>query len=246
MPAPVTPATAGPNLPPIANEAIVDGRGFLTPLGLNLFQLMWAGIYGTNSIIDRLAQPGWIQPIGGATVTSGWLLCDNAAYSQVTYANLYAAIGSAWGAAPAGMFRVPGLKGNFAYGADGTHALGTMGGALSRVIAQANLPNVAFPVTDPGHVHAVTDPGHDHPITDPGHHHPGGFSATLANTAGVAAGTGTAANTGDAFTGITVDSNVTGVTVDSDTTGITVNSGGAGTALDTTPKFAAVNWMIKT
>lgn len=227
-PGPVTPATAGPNLPPIANDAIVDQRGFLTPLGLNLFQMMWAGIYGTNSIIDRVAQPGWIQPIGGATVTSGWLLCDNAAYSRTgTYAALFAAIGSAWGAAPAGMFRVPGLKGNFAYGADGTHALGTMGGALSRVIAKANLPSYALTVTDPGHVHGITDPGHDHTK---------GATPSSTNTAGAAPGTMTGSNTGTAVTGISVDSAVTGITVD---------SGGSGTPLDTTPTFAAVNWMIK-
>lgn len=241
-----TPAVAGPVLPPISNDALVDQRGFLTPLGLNLFQQLWAGVFGTSGVAGLAPKPGDMKPIAGASAQSGWLLCDGAAYSDSLFHDLFLEIGTTWGTAGTGTFRVPDLRGKFPIGADGAHLLGTSGGALSRTIAKANLPAYALTVTDPGHVHAVTDPGHAHGITDPQHHHTGGSTATTTNTAGAAAGTSTAANTGDAATGITVNANVTGVAVDSHTTGIGVNSGGSGTALDTTPTYAAVNWLIKT
>lgn len=269
-------------LPPITQTAIVDQEGHLTPAGLNLFQRIWAGAFGTGGLIDQVPKSGDLKPIAGATVREGWLLCDGASYLIADYAGLYAEIGTTWGSDGPGTFRVPNLKGNFLIGADGSHALGATGGALSRTIAKANLPAYALTVTDPGHTHVVvdpshthvvtdpghthvvTDPGHTHAITDPGHHHTGGSTATTTNTAGAAAGTSTAANTGDSPTGITINPAVTGVTNvasptgvtnntaatgitnSPDTTGVTVASGGSGTALDTTPAFAAVNWLIKT
>lgn len=247
MPAPIGPASGGPTLPPISNEAIVDEAGRLTVVGLNLFQQLWAGVFGGgNSIVNRLPKSGDLKPIAGATVTDGWLLCDGATYQQTQYPDLYAAIGTTWGAAGAGTFKVPNIKGKFPIGADGSHALGSTGGSLEATILQANLPSFALTVSDPGHDHTVTDPGHDHAVTDPGHYHSGGSTPTTTNTAGAVAGTSSAANTGNATTGISIDSNTTGVTVNSNTTGISVASGGADDPLNITPPYAAVNWLIKT
>ena len=210
MPGPQTPAVASVVLPPISGTPIVDQNGVLTVAGLNLIQQIWAGVFGTGGVATNYPQPGDLKPIGGSGSQAGWLLCDGTAYNQAQYTDLFAAIGTAWGTSGPGTFRVPNLKGNFIIGADGTHALGTTGGALSRTITQANLP--AYELT----------------VTDPGHDHPGGSTPTTTNTVGTDAGTSTSANTGTASTGITVD------------------SGGSGTPLDTTPTFAAVNWLIKT
>mgnify|MGYP003346650076 FL=1 len=59
---------------------------------------------------------GVVAMLGTASVPSGWILCDGAEYSQTTYANLYAAIGSSYnthptlGAPTAGNFRVPDFR----------------------------------------------------------------------------------------------------------------------------------------
>lgn len=243
---PAATASTAPPLPPISTAAIVDPEGRLTTIGLNIIQQIWSAAFGDGGLINQVPRPGDLKPIAGDTVSTGWLLCDGTAYNDSQFISLFDEIGVTWGTAGPGTFRVPNLKGNFIIGADGTHALGATGGALSRVIAKANLPSYALTVTDPGHTHTVTDPGHVHTITDPGHTHTGGSTATTTNTAGAAAGTSTSSNTGSNTTGITVNSATTGVTNNANTTGVTVASGGSGTALDTTPAFAAVNWLIKT
>lgn len=53
-----------------------------------------------NSIVtqDKIFQPGDFKDYGGGTVQAGWLLCNGAAVSRTTYAALFAAIGTTWGA----------------------------------------------------------------------------------------------------------------------------------------------------
>ena len=227
MPGPQTPAVASVVLPPISSAAITDQNGHLTPAGLNLFQQIWAGVFGTGGVATNYPQPGDLKPIGGSGAQAGWLTCDGTAYNQQQYLDLYNAIGTAWGSAGAGTFRVPDLRGKFPIGADGTHVLGASGGQLSITIDKVNLPSYSLSVTDPGHIHTVTDPGHVHTA----------LTAASTNTAGGAAGSSTAGNTGSAVTGISIDAAVTGISVD---------SGGSGGSIDTTPTYGAINWLIKT
>lgn len=44
------------------------------------------------------APVGTIAAFGGATLPDGWLVCDGAAVSRTTYANLYSVLGDAFGA----------------------------------------------------------------------------------------------------------------------------------------------------
>jgi len=63
---------------------------------------------------------GVIVAFGGATPPQGWLLCDGAAVSRTTYASLFAAIGSAFGAGNGSTtFNVPDFRGRFLRGVDG-------------------------------------------------------------------------------------------------------------------------------
>lgn len=82
----------------------------------------------------------------------------------------------------------------------GSTSFGTVFAA--RTITQANLPNVNFTVTDPGHTHTTSEPTGSQQVTTSG-------AGLFAHT--VSSGTTTSA---------------------SSTTGITVNSGGSGTAMD--------------
>jgi len=225
---PTNPAVASTVLPPITWSKIVDENGLLTPAGLNLFQQIWAGVYGSDGLGAKLPVPGDLKPTAATVAPTGWLFCNGASYPTTTYPALFAAIGSAWGTGGVGTFRVPNLTGRFPIGADVAYPIGTSGGNNSFTLSKANLPNYNLTVTDPGHAHGITDPQH---------HHSGGSAPSSTNTAGSAAGTSTAANTGNASTGITINTA---------TTGITVASGGSGTPIDITPSYAAINWLIKT
>lgn len=51
----------------------------------------------TNIGADAIP-PGTMMAYGGKSVPDGWLLCNGATISRTTYAKLFAAIGTAWGA----------------------------------------------------------------------------------------------------------------------------------------------------
>jgi hypothetical protein len=50
-------------LPPINRAPIVDENGFLTPSGLNLFQQIWTGVFGSGAVIPGLFLLGSAQSI---------------------------------------------------------------------------------------------------------------------------------------------------------------------------------------
>jgi microcystin-dependent protein len=185
---------------------------------------------------------GEMVPFGGSLAPSGWLVCDGSAVGRQAYPNLFAVIGTTWGAGDGQTtFNVPDMRGRMPIGAGETYPLGTVGGAASTVLGVTQLPSHNHGVTDPGHTHAVTDPGHTHTVTDPGHahvvtdpghnhattdpghHHTAEASATaeLALDAGSTGAAIAPGNTGTATTGVTINTNTTGVTVNAHTTGVT-------------------------
>lgn len=77
---------------------------------------------------------GVILPFGGSTVPEGFLLCNGAAISRTTYAKLFAAIGTLYGAGDsATTFNLPDMRDKFAEGS-GTYTVGTA--------VEAGLPNI--------------------------------------------------------------------------------------------------------
>lgn len=75
---------------------------------------------------------GGIIPYGGSTAPTGWLLCDGAAVSRSTYADLFAIIGTTFGAGNGSTtFNLPNLTGKFPQGVDGTYTRGSTGGAAT-------------------------------------------------------------------------------------------------------------------
>lgn len=77
---------------------------------------------------------GVILTFGGSTVPEGFLLCNGAAISRTTYAKLFAAIGTLYGAGDgAQTFNLPNMRDRFAEGA-GTYSVGTA--------VEAGLPNI--------------------------------------------------------------------------------------------------------
>lgn len=64
-------------------------------------------------------KPGFIQDFAGATAPAGWLFCAGQAISRATYAALFAAIGTAYGAGDGTTtFNVPDFRGRVSFGKD--------------------------------------------------------------------------------------------------------------------------------
>lgn len=91
---------------------------------------------------------GSIVPYAGASVPTGWLLCDGTAYSRALYATLFAVVGTTYGSGDgATTFNVPDLRGKFPLGkaSAGTGStLGATGGSIDHTH------------TGPSHTHTLT------------------------------------------------------------------------------------------
>ena len=116
---------------------------------------------------------GCIMPYAGATAPDGWLLCHGQAVSRTTYADLFAAIGTAYGVGDGSTtFGLPDLRGRVVAGKDDMGGivagrltatgsgitgatLGATGGTEAHTLTSAQMPT---------HNHAVTDPGHQHSV----------------------------------------------------------------------------------
>lgn len=143
--------------------------------------------------------PAWIS----ACTVPPWLYCDGTGFSSASYPTLSVILGGA---------TLPDFRGRQAvYYNDGTarltssqsgvdgNTVRSAGGSQTITLSSMNLPNVAFPVTDPGHSHTNTN----------------NINSNNATTAGGPA-TGGYLNTAT-------------ITINSAVTGISVNSGGSGT-----------------
>ena len=73
----------------------------------------------TKYLYDRLLPAGVIVPYGGVYPTpAGWIGCTGLSLNRADYPELFAAIGTAYGAPSATEFRVPDLRGRFLRGTD--------------------------------------------------------------------------------------------------------------------------------
>jgi microcystin-dependent protein len=112
---------------------------------------------------------GCVMPFAGTTPPDGWLLCYGQAVSRTGYSDLFAAIGTTYGAGDGSTtFNLPDLRGRVAAGKDdmgGSAAgrltspvsgatLGASGGEQSHMLSTAEIPAHSHGVNDPGHAHS--------------------------------------------------------------------------------------------
>jgi microcystin-dependent protein len=72
--------------------------------------------------------PGMIMDYAAASAPTGWLACDGQAISRVTFADLFAAIGTTWGAGDGSTtFNVPGAVSRYRRHRDGSALAGFVG-----------------------------------------------------------------------------------------------------------------------
>ena len=111
---------------------------------------------------------GIVLPFAGSTAPQGYLLCDGSAVSRIDYADLFAAIGTVYGAGDgATTFNVPDLSERVVLGVSNNHALGTTGGEAAHTLTEQELPAHSHVV--PAHSHGnnitATTPVLSHTVT---------------------------------------------------------------------------------
>jgi microcystin-dependent protein len=114
-----------------------------------------------QEVINMIIPPGILAFFGGSSPPSGWFVADGTAVSRTTYAALFAAIGTIWGAGDnVTTFNLPDLRGRAPIGyvnkaAPGitARAFGARGGEESHTLALAEIPS---------HDHGYSQSPHDH------------------------------------------------------------------------------------
>ena len=208
---------------------------------------------------QALHQPGDIIA-SAASSRTGCLLCDGSAVSRATYATLFGAIGTTYGAGDgSSTFNLPSLTGRFPLGAGGgAPALGGTGGALGH---QHSVPSLSVP--------SLSTPNHSHSLSSNGGAALGTPSVTVGNGGGAGFGLQWGGGSGPTYTSIRqmgVTFSVTGSTVsetslsnpgiqgpalygntDSGGAGSTgTGATGTGTSGPGDPPYQTVNFFIKT
>lgn len=128
-----------------------------------------AALFGTsgttlNQSLTGLP-PGVLAPYAGTAAPSGWLLCHGQAVSRTTYAALFDAIGTTYGAGDGSTtFVLPDLRGRVAAGKD------NMGGsAASRLTSGGSgVDGATLGASGGAQTHTLTEaqmPVHDHDMT---------------------------------------------------------------------------------
>jgi microcystin-dependent protein len=199
-----------------------------------------AGVYQRHPLgaSALLVPPGSVSAFAGISVPGGWLYCDGSAIDRTIYADLFAAIGTTFGAGDGETtFNIPNLRGRNIIGLNSSETdfdvLGETGGAKRHTLTIAELPAHNHGVIDPGHAHGVTDPGH-------AHDYQAQFGYQSVNTL-----TTQADAADDVEYGGTTNTNTTGVTVNTATTGITTALTGNNQSHNILDPYMALRYIIK-
>ena len=109
--------------------------------------------------LPQAVPSGTVHLFATTTAPSGYLECDGSAVSRATYANLFAIIGTTWGAGNgSSTFNLPDLRGEFVRGWDDGRGVDSGRNFASSQSDQNKQHNhtATSNVSDPGHNHSVT------------------------------------------------------------------------------------------
>lgn len=132
----------------VNDEPIVDGNFIVTGEG-NVFidygKERIEIISSSGSITGDTLPIGSITAYGNETAPANWLICDGSAVSRTTYADLFAVIGTKYGAGDGSTtFNLPNLKGRVPVGLDGSdtdfNAIGKTDGEKNHTLTVYELP----------------------------------------------------------------------------------------------------------
>lgn len=148
------------------------GQGTSFPSTWDVTRLFWRSdlkrLYYNKGTLSSPLWEGADVPVGTinmyagavADIPTGWLLCNGAAVSRTTYAQLFAVLDTEYGVGDgSGTFNVPNFvtSNKFPRAATNDAGRGTTGGAsdVTLTSAQSGVPAHTHPITDPGHTHTV-------------------------------------------------------------------------------------------
>lgn len=102
-----------------------------------------------TEVSTRLMPAGVMLEFGGAVAPAGYLLCDGTIVSRTIYAELFAAIGTAWGNGDGSTtFHLPDRRGYFARGVDGAAGVDPDAASRTALNAGGNTGNAVGSVQD--------------------------------------------------------------------------------------------------
>jgi len=92
---------------------------------------------------------------GSTSPSSDWLLCDGSSLARADFPDLFAVLGTTYGAVDSSHFNLPDLRGSVPVGAGtgpglSTRSLGDVGGEETHTLVSAEMPS---------HTHSITVPG---------------------------------------------------------------------------------------
>jgi microcystin-dependent protein len=171
-----------------------------------------------------------VTMMAGTTVPEGWLLCDGRIVSRTTYARLFAAIGTTYGAGNgSSTFALPDMTGRAPVGLDTSqtefNAPGKTGGAKTHTLSVNEMPS-----------HTHTQNAHTH--TQNPHTHTTRVDDSVAFSAAGGNYSERAWSGGRASTSSTTATNIA-------TTATNQNTGGGGAHNNLQP-YLAINFFIAT
>ena len=203
----------------------------------------------TSSIIGEIKLwPLALEPAATAN-TGTWLLCNGQAVSRTTYSDLFALIGTKFGAGDGNLtFNLPDFRARapIGYNADTTltgrslRGEASTGGVETHTITSNEIPQHTHPIANTSHSHAITETAHTHAgstadsgvtgITTNPHSHSihtvnaWDTSTAIYNTAFGAGKNESITNTEQASVDINDSGHGHGLTIAGDTTGIKVDN----------------------
>tara|TARA_Y200000002_G_scaffold13632_1_gene11008 strand:+ start:1653 stop:2432 length:780 start_codon:yes stop_codon:yes gene_type:complete len=169
---------------PTASDNVAQGDDHLRLLKSTIkasFPNVTGAVTATHTAINTASTnyvpSGALTAYAGSSAPTGWLLADGSAVSRTTYATLFAAIGTTYGAGNgSSTFNLPNIGGRTiagkessasnltsTYGPDGS-TLGATGGAQSVTLTGAQSG-------EKGHSHTLTMNQHNHSFTGDSHSH---------------------------------------------------------------------------
>ena len=195
-----------------------------------------AGTITAGNITDERAQAGTtlasaipsgsLTMYAGTSAPEGWLLCDGSAVSRAAYADLFGALGTAYGVGDGSTtFNLPNFADRFPVGAGSSYSEGDTGGADSVTLTAAQMPSHTH---NDGTLAAATNGDHSHQTAD------------VVGDSGAFNQIASGSNLGHQ----TASTGIAG-THSHDVTGNT-GSAGSGSSHENRPPYLAVNFIIKT
>jgi hypothetical protein len=211
----------------------------------------------TTAYVDASLENQVHPPIGSIIMWPSnvppdrYLFCEGQYISRVTYAELFAIIGTTWGSTDVNNFRLPLFTDRFPIGAGYSYGLAAYGGSATVTLNSTNMPAHNHQVYDPGHIHNLRDRGHSHDIRDPGHNHSyrTGARSTVDDDPETRAVTNwdfsNYRTSEKSQTGISVKGSKADIEVKLSGTGITLGNSGSNAPFNIIPPYTAIRFCIK-